>query len=362
MISISHLEKKFTEATPLKDINVEINKGDIISIIGPSGTGKSTLLRCINMLDPPTKGKIIINGQDVTDKKTNLHKIRHKMGMVFQSFNLYSHKMVVENVMMAPMDLFKVPKQEAFDEAVKYLKMVGLGERLYAYPDELSGGQKQRVAIARCLALKPEIILFDEPTSALDPTMVSEVQAVIRNLAEQGLTMMIVTHDMKFSREIANRVFYLDEGIVYEDGTPDEIFDNPKREKTRAFVKRLKTMEVEISSKDFDLYGMNSKIETFGKYNFMAQKQIQNIELVLEELVINNIFKSTDQISIGIRYYEVDKCTEIDLSYSGVEFNPFENSDNDDISMMIVNRYCGDVKHSYTDKNNLSFMLVNQSN
>ncbi len=362
MISISHLEKKFTEATPLKDINVEINKGDIISIIGPSGTGKSTLLRCINMLDPPTKGKIIINGQDVTDRKTNLHKIRHKMGMVFQSFNLYSHKMVVENVMMAPMDLFKVPKQEAFDEAVKYLKMVGLGERLYAYPDELSGGQKQRVAIARCLALKPEIILFDEPTSALDPAMVSEVQAVIRSLAEQGLTMMIVTHDMKFSREIANRVLYLDEGIVYEDGTPEEIFDNPKREKTRAFVKRLKTMEIEINSKDFDLYGMNSKIESFGKYNFMAQKQIQSIELVLEELVINNIFKNTDQISIGIRYYEVDKCTEIDLSYSGAKFNPFENVDNDDISMMIVNRYCGDVKYSFTDMNNLSFMLLNKAN
>ncbi len=361
MISISHLEKKFTEATPLKDVNAEIKKGDVISVIGPSGTGKSTLLRCINMLDPPTKGKIIINGQDVTDKKTDLCKVRHKMGMVFQSFNLYSHKMVVENVMMAQMDLFKVPKQEAFDEAKKYLKMVGLGERLYAYPDELSGGQKQRVAIARCLALKPEIILFDEPTSALDPTMVGEVQAVIRNLAEQGLTMMIVTHDMKFSREIANRVFYMDEGVIYEDGTPDEIFDNPKREKTRAFVKRLKTLEIEINSKDFDLYNVNAQIETFGKYNFMAQKQLQNIELVLEELIVNNILKHTDKISIGIRYYEVDGCTEIDLSYLGKELNPFNNDDEDIISMMIVLQYCGDIKYSFADKNYLSFKISNQT-
>lgn len=357
MISIKHLEKKFPNITPLKDVNAEINKGDVISVIGPSGTGKSTLLRCINMLDPPTKGQIIINGQDVTDKKTDLRKVRNKLGMVFQSFNLFAHKMIIENVMMAPMDLFGVSKQEAFDEGVKYLKMVGLGQKLYAYPDELSGGQKQRVAIARCLAMKPEIILFDEPTSALDPTMVGEVQAVIRKLAEDGLTMMVVTHDMKFSKEIANRVFYMDEGVVYEEGTPEQIFDNPQKARTRAFVKRMKSFEYSIVSKDFDLYEMNSQIEQFAKNNFMEARQLNNVELILEELIINNIIKKTEDISIGLHYYEVDKCIELDLQYGGDEYNPYYNKEEDALSMLVVNQLTTDIHFDFSDKNHLSLRI-----
>ncbi len=358
MISIKHLKKIYEDGvTPLKDVNAEIHKGDIISIIGPSGTGKSTFLRCINMLDPPSEGSIIVDGQDLTDKKTDILKIRRKLAMVFQSFNLFSHKMVIENMMMGPMDLLKVSKQEAFDRGVKYLKMVGLGEKLYSYPDELSGGQKQRVAIARCLAMEPDIILFDEPTSALDPTMVGEVQAVIGDLAKRGLTMMIVTHDMKFSREIANRVFYMDEGVIYEEGTPDEIFDNPKREKTRAFVKRLRTLEYEINSKDFDLYDLNGKIEEFARKHFMMLLQVRNIQLVLEELLINHILQNTDKITIHLGFYEADATIELTLLYGGGEYDPFAAVKEDDISMMLVNKYVKEHEFVFEDGNKLTLKI-----
>jgi polar amino acid transport system ATP-binding protein len=357
MISLQHIEKAYSNHTPLKDVNAQINKGDVISVIGPSGTGKSTLLRCINMLDPPTKGQIIIDGVDITDKKTDLRQVRKKMGMVFQSFNLFSHKMVIENVMMAPMDLLGVSRQQAFDDGVHYLKMVGLGERLYAYPDELSGGQKQRVAIARCLAMKPEIILFDEPTSALDPTMVGEVQAVIRKLADEGLTMMVVTHDMKFSKEIANRVFYMDEGIIYEDSTPEEIFENPKREKTRAFVKRLRTLEYSIKSADFDIYELNSKINEFGRSNFLSVKQINSLQLIIEEVVINNILKKTQDIQIQISSFEVDDKLVVGFEYGGEKFNPYESDDEDILSMLLVRQLTANVKYSFDEKNILDINL-----
>jgi len=199
MIRIEHLRKVYPNATPLADVNVTINKGDVISIIGPSGTGKSTLIRCINMLETPTSGDIWVDGVHITDKKCDINKVRQKMGMVFQSFNLFNHMNVIENIMAAPMDLLKRTKQQAYDEGMKLLRMVGLADKAFNYPDELSGGQKQRVAIARTLAMEPEVILFDEPTSALDPTMVGEVQAVIRELARQGLTMMIVTQEMRFA-------------------------------------------------------------------------------------------------------------------------------------------------------------------
>ncbi len=358
MISIKHLSKVYPDGvTPLVDVSAEIHKGDVISIIGPSGTGKSTFLRCINMLDPPTGGQIIVGGQDLTDKKTDILKVRRKLAMVFQSFNLFSHKMVIENMMMAPMDLLGVSKQEAFDRGVKYLKLVGLGEKCYSYPDELSGGQKQRVAIARCLAMEPEIILFDEPTSALDPTMVGEVQAVISELAKRGLTMMIVTHDMKFSRDIANRVFFMDDGIIYEEGSPEQIFDSPKREKTRAFVKRLRSLEYDISSKEFDLYDLNARIEEFARKNFMMLLQVRNIQLVLEELIVNHIIKSTEKIKISVGFYEADAVMEITLSYGGEEYDPFALCDKDDISMLLVNKYVREHEFTYEGTNKLILKL-----
>ena len=330
MIKISHLRKEYENITPLKDVNVEIHKGDIISIIGPSGTGKSTLIRCINMLETPTSGEIWVDGQCITDKKCNINKIRQKMGMVFQSFNLFNHMNIIENIMAAPMDLLKKGKQEAYDRGMELLRTVGLADKAFNYPDELSGGQKQRVAIARALAMEPEIILLDEPTSALDPTMVGEVQAVIKDLAKRGLTLMIVTHEMRFAREIANRVFYMDEGGVYEDGTPEEIFDNPKREKTVRFIKQLKVFETVITSKDFDFIGFNTALEEFGRKNQVAQKAIFRAQAVFEELGVQILlptFSEEFKLSIALEYSQEEESLTMLIKYSGAGFDVRE-SDN----------------------------------
>ena len=283
MIRIEHLKKEYPNVTPLKDVNIEIRDGDIISVIGPSGTGKSTLLRCINLLEKPTSGKIWVDDVEITGRKCNISKVRQKMGMVFQSFNLFGHKTVIENIMMAPMDLLHKSKQEAYDTGMRLLRTVGLAEKALNYPDELSGGQKQRIAIARTLAMDPDVILLDEPTSALDPTMVGEVQAVIRDLSRTGKTLMIVTHEMAFAKAICNRVFYMDEGGVYEEGTPEQIFDHPVKENTRRFVRRLKVLELNIESRDYDFLGMTSQIDAYCVKNQIAPKQANRIQLTFEE-------------------------------------------------------------------------------
>ena len=324
MIKISHLQKKYPNATPLKDVNVEIRRGDVISVIGPSGTGKSTLIRCINMLETPTSGEIWIDGQCITDKKCNINLVRRKMGMVFQSFNLFNHMNVIENVMAAPVDLLKKTKQEAYDQGIELLRTVGLADKAFNYPDELSGGQKQRVAIARALAMEPEIILLDEPTSALDPTMVGEVQAVIKELARKGLTLMIVTHEMRFAREIANRVFYMDEGGVYEDGTPEEIFDHPKRERTIRFIKHLKVFETEIVSKDFDFIGFNTALEEFGRRNQMAPKTVLRAMSVFEELGVQCLLPKLDKefrLSVAFEYSSEEETLAMTMKYDGAHFD-----------------------------------------
>ena len=236
MISVSHLRKSFNGVAVLKDVNAEIEKGEVISIIGPSGTGKSTFLRCLNRLETPDGGLIIVNGVDVTAPKADLAAVRRKMGMVFQNFNLFGNLTVLGNVMAAQCDILGTPKADAKRKAMELLERVGLANKADALPDELSGGQKQRVAIARGLAMDPEILLFDEPTSALDPTMVGEVLAVIKDLAKTGMTMLIVTHEMGFARDVSTRVFYMDEGVVYEDGTPAQVFQAPQRPRTVEFV------------------------------------------------------------------------------------------------------------------------------
>ena len=329
MIKINHLKKEYANVTPLKDVNVEIHKGDVISIIGPSGTGKSTLIRCINMLETPTSGEIWVDGECITDKKCNINKVRQKMGMVFQAFNLFNHMNIIENIMAAPMDLLKKSKQEAYDRGMELLRTVGLADKAFNYPDELSGGQKQRVAIARALAMEPEIILLDEPTSALDPTMVGEVQAVIKELAKKGLTLMIVTHEMRFAREIANRVFYMDEGGVYEDGTPEDIFDNPKKEKTIRFIKHLKVFENLITSKDFDFIGFNSALEEFGRKNQMAQKTIYRAQSVFEELVMQCILPKLDNkfnLNIAFEFSNDNETLSVILKYDGKPFDVRETT------------------------------------
>lgn len=236
MISVSHLRKSFNGVEVLKDVTAEIGKGEVISIIGPSGTGKSTFLRCLNRLETPDGGSIVVNGVDVTAPDADLASVRRRMGMVFQSFNLFGNLTILGNVMVAQCDILGTSKADARKKAMELLERVGLANKADALPDELSGGQKQRVAIARGLAMDPEILLFDEPTSALDPTMVGEVLSVIKDLAKTGMTMLIVTHEMGFARDVSTRVFYMDQGVIYEDGTPMQIFNAPQKPKTVDFV------------------------------------------------------------------------------------------------------------------------------
>ena len=223
----------------LKGIDLEIEKGDVICIIGPSGSGKSTLLRCLNLLEVPSGGQIIFEGDDLTDKKTNLNLHRQKMGMVFQQFNLFPHMTVLENLTCAPVMLKKISKEKAEEKALSLLSRVGLGDKASAYPDKLSGGQKQRVAIVRALCMEPDVMLFDEPTSALDPEMVGEVLDVMKELAKEGMTMAVVTHEMGFAREVSNRVLFLDGGKIVEEGAPAEIFGSPKSDRLKSFLAKV---------------------------------------------------------------------------------------------------------------------------
>ena len=318
MIKIEHLKKEYPNVTPLKDVSVEIHDGDVISVIGPSGTGKSTLLRCINQMEKPTSGKVWVDGVEITDRKCDINKVRQKMGMVFQSFNLFGHLTVIENIMLSPMDLLGKSKQEAYDEGMKLLRTVGLAEKALNYPDELSGGQKQRIAIARTLAMDPDVILLDEPTSALDPTMVGEVQAVIRDLSKTGKTMMIVTHEMNFAKAISNRVFYMDEGGIYEDGTPEQIFDHPQRENTRRFIQKLKVLELNIENKDYDFLGMAGQIETYCNKNQIAPKIASRSQLVFEETAQMLVpLLENPRIRAVCEYSEATESAEWTFSYGG---------------------------------------------
>lgn len=327
MITVKHLRKEYPTAIPLKDVNAEINRGDVISIIGPSGTGKSTFIRCLNLLETPTSGEIIIDGESITDRDCDVSRIRRKMGMVFQQFNLFPHMTVIENLMAAPIDLLKKSRQEAYDRGMELLRRVGMADKALDYPDVLSGGQKQRVAIARALAMEPEIILFDEPTSALDPTMVGEVQAVIRDLARQGNTMLIVTHEMKFAREVCNRVFYMDEGCIYEEGAPEQIFEHPLREKTRQFIHRLKVMRYEIRSRDFDFLGFYTQVEEFGRKHQISQKTIYRIQSYLEEMGVELILPKLEGdflMSVTLEYSDGQEEANVVIRYSGRRFDPTE--------------------------------------
>ena len=239
MISVNNLRKSFHGLEVLKGISTEIKRGDVVCIIGPSGSGKSTFLRCLNMLEKPDGGEIIFNGEDLTAPRTNLNLHRQKMGMVFQQFNLFPHMTVLENLTCAPLMLKKMSKAEAEAKAMDLLGRVGLADRANEYPNKLSGGQKQRVAIVRALCMDPEVMLFDEPTSALDPEMVGEVLDVMKSLAQKGMTMIVVTHEMGFAREVSNRVLFMDEGIIMEDNAPQELFSNPQCERLKSFLSKV---------------------------------------------------------------------------------------------------------------------------
>lgn len=357
LIEIEHLRKEYDNVTPLKDVSVQIERGEVISIIGPSGTGKSTFINCLNLLEKPTSGKIIFDGMCITDPDVDCNELRRRMGMVFQSFNLFSHLTIVENAMLAPVELLKKSRQEAYDKAMELLETVGLADKAFAYPSELSGGQQQRAAIVRALAMDPEVILFDEPTSALDPTMVSEVQMVIRNLAQKGLTMIIVTHEMKFAKTVSSRIFYMDEGEVYEDGTPEQIFEHPKREKTRQFIHRLKIFNWHIDS-SFSLISMNEEINHYAIQHMISPKLLHKMLRVAEELCVQTILPmagSNLDIDVCFEYSEETESVQMIVTYGGKSFNPIEEGDN--LAMTLVQSVCEKLTYVYDNKNQVRAVI-----
>ncbi len=289
MIELCHVTKKYGNAAPLDDVSVTVNEGDVIAIIGPSGTGKSTLLRSINMLAPPTSGQIFINGEEITADGADVPRLRCKCGMVFQQFNLFGHLTVLENVCEPQIHILKRSKQEACDIAMKYLRKVGLAKQIYKYPDELSGGQKQRAAIARTLACDPEVILFDEPTSALDPAMVAEIEYIIRQLANEGRTMMIVTHEMEFARHVSNRVFYMDQGGIYEEGAPEKIFEHPEKERTRRFIKQISSLRLELEAGNTDFLSIIYELHQYCEKCMASIRTATHIDLFFEEFLFNTV-------------------------------------------------------------------------
>ena len=339
MIQIKHLQKSFGKIEVLTDVNLNIKCGEVISIIGPSGTGKSTFLRCLNLLEHPTGGSIVIDGEEVLNGKVNTSKLRQKMGMVFQSFNLFNHLSVLENVCIGPVKLKGKSRKEAEAKAMELLKLVGMAEKAHAMPDELSGGQKQRAAIARSLSMEPEIILFDEPTSALDPTMVSEVLSVIRALARQGMTMAIVTHEMSFARDVSTRVVYMDKGIIYEEGTPEEIFEHPKRERTREFVNRIRDFHFAFHSPDYDRFLLKSEWQAYCNKYFLTRESMRKAQLIgnvlfrklqLDKGTLDFYFRYSEQtremsmevlLPFGVDEVELEDSSVINELCSSVEFN-----------------------------------------
>lgn len=360
MIRVEQLHKQYGALKVLSGLDATIEKGEVISIIGPSGVGKSTFLRCLNLLDYPTSGKIFIDGENILDKNVNIPRLRQKMGMVFQSFNLFEHLTVMGNLCIGQVKLLGKTKTEAENRGQELLQMVGLGEKADAYPTQLSGGQKQRVAIARCLSMNPKIILFDEPTSALDPTMVSEVLAVIRSLAKQGMTMAIVTHEMNFARDVSSRIFYMDEGIVYEEGTPKQLFDNPQKEKTRKFINRIRNFHYHISSYVYDLYALQAEAEVFCRKHFFEEKTLHNILLLIEEfLQIIPLGKGAD---ILLNYSEKTGEITFDVELPVTTESILEGSSaSDSLSLSIINGLTYGLQEQITEKSVMLKTVLKQN-
>ena len=358
ILEVKHLSKKFKDSEPLKDVNCEIKQGEIISIIGPSGTGKSTFLRCINHLEQPTGGEIYFHGEKITNESANIRRMRQKIGMVFQSFNLFSNMNVLENIIMAPIMLKHLEKSAATTKAMELLEKVGLSQKAENYPDELSGGQKQRIAIVRALAMEPEIILFDEPTSALDPRMVDEVLTVIKRLAEQKYTMMIVTHEMRFAAKLSDRIFFMNEGIIYEEGTAQEIFKKPQREATKIFINRLKTFERVFTDDKFDFLAVQNEIIDFARKQFINQRKSMLIQLIFEELIFELLIKqgkNTLPLKMTIMYNEENDDCEIKINYGGEKNNPLEQTE--DISVTMIQGITKDIKYQFDNENVLKLKL-----
>ena len=332
LISVSHLKKSYGALDVLRDINADVRRGEVISIIGPSGTGKSTFLRSLNLLDPPTGGSIVVDGENILAKGYPVNRLRQKMGMVFQSFNLFEHKTVLENVIFAPCQLIHQPEAEARKEGLALLRKVGLAEKADVYPSSLSGGQKQRVAIARALAMKPEVILFDEPTSALDPTMVGEVLSVIRQLAQEGMTMLIVTHEMKFAHDVSTRIFFMYDGYIHEDGSPSQIFEAPIHSATKAFIQRIRKEVFEIGGPDFDFLGMHSAISAFCHKYGISEKEDTAHQLT--DWMLNGAMAPYRPITVRITHSEQSLVTALDFMVERMTNTPLNDTWRSELSTL----------------------------
>jgi len=329
-VRLVHLRKIYGSLEVLRDITVDIHRGEVISIIGPSGTGKSTFLRCLNLLEQPTGGSIVVDGEDILAKGYPVNRLRQKMGMVFQSFNLFEHKTVLENVIFAPCQLRHVPEEEAREEGLALLRKVGLAEKADAYPSSLSGGQKQRVAIARALAMKPDVILFDEPTSALDPTMVGEVLSVIRQLAKEGMTMLIVTHEMKFAHDVSTRIFFMYDGYIHEDGSPRQIFESPVHSATKAFIQRIRKEVFEIGGPDFDFLGMHSTVSAFCHKYGIPEKEEKAQQLI--DKMLDGAMAPYRPITVRITHSEQSLVTALDFMVEKMNATPLNDAHRSELS------------------------------
>ena len=353
MISVKHLSKVYKngdrELTVLRDVNCEIAKGEVIGIIGPSGTGKSTFLRCLNRLEEPSGGQIEIGGVDILDRKADVNLLRRKMGMVFQSFNLFEHLTILDNITLCPRTLLGQTREDAEARAMELLQLVGLYDKAGSLPCELSGGQKQRAAIARCLAMDPEIILFDEPTSALDPTMVSEVLVVIRRLAREGMTMAIVSHEMQFIRSVSTRIFFMNEGVIYEEDTPEQIFEHPQRPATVAFINRIRTLEFKLADRHFDLYGMFGQVGVFCNKYGLGNEMLTKVQHVMEEMLFE-ILPFSGPVTLTLDYSEKDFTLRLEFVQEGCTGPVLEQLPDENIPLRLVRGMCSSLHETEAGK------------
>ena len=355
LIDVKNLSKSFGKLQVLRDVSLSVEEGERIAIIGGSGCGKSVFLRSLELLEHPDSGRVFIDGDEITAKRADVNTIRRKMGMVYQKFYLFSHMNVMDNLCLAPVKLLGLSRVDAESQAQEWLARVGLSSKAHAMPAKLSGGQQQRIAICRSLMMKPKVLLFDEPTSALDPTMVGEVLAMIRMLTKHNMTMLIVTHEMNFAREVADRVLFFADGGIYEQGTPAEIFDSPKREKTIAFIRKLKYFSYEVRDKNFDLMALHGGIRTFAEKYGLSHKLAYRLELSCEELVyemISGCYAENEALSIDIdiSYSEADGSTMITLTSTGREFNPFTHEDDDiHLGVAMLNRTAHNIEYDFSE-------------
>lgn len=359
MLRVEGLTKSFGENIVLRNIDLTMKQGEIAVIIGESGCGKSVFLRCIEQLEKADSGRIRIDGSEITDKNENINLIRRKIGMVYQQYNLFSHLNVMDNLCLAPVNLLKMSRSDAEAKAARLLREVGMSGRETRMPSELSGGQRQRVAIARCLMMEPKMILMDEPTSALDPGMVCEVLATIRDLAKKRTTMLIVTHEMSFAREIADKIYFFAEQGIYESGTPEEIFDHPRRELTKSFVRKVRSFYYHIDRINYDLIELKAGLRLFCERYGVNSREIWRLEVCMEELVQEIIMKCALPIDIDLllEYDKTNGDLNISCKWNGPNWDPFAE-ESDSLGMVILQHIVENAQYVHTEGLNvLNFSL-----